>query len=54
MKYLVTAVKWDSELKEQIKYVAGEFNNYVNASIFKKAYQEYYSATNVEIIEIKL
>ena len=44
MKYMVIAVKWDSEEKKQVKYVAGEFDVYMNASLFKQAYNEYYSA----------
>ena len=51
-KYLVIAVKWDEGSKAQVKYVAGEFTNYMNANLFKKAYNDYYSA-NAEVVEIK-
>ena len=50
MNYLVIAIKWDDSAKAQVKYVAGEFSDWVNASIFKKAYDEHYS-TNCEILK---
>ena len=50
MKYMVIATKWSEEIKTQVKYVAGEFDEYMNASIFKQAYNEYYSA-NAYIVE---
>lgn len=44
MKYMVIATKWDEELAKQVKYVAGEFDIYMNAVIFKQAYNTHYSA----------
>lgn len=46
-KYFVIATHWDDEKKTQVKYIAGEFNNYMNASLFKKAYNDYYHADAV-------
>ena len=40
-KYMVIAKKWDEEANDQIEYVAGEFNTFVNANIFKRAYREH-------------
>lgn len=50
MKYLVIANRWDSCLKRQIQQVVGQFDSHVNATIFKKAYDEHYS-TSTRIIE---
>lgn len=50
MKYMVIAKKWDSEKGKQIEYIAGEFDEYMNASIFKNAYNAYYS-TDAYIVE---
>lgn len=47
MKYFVIATHWDNDKKAQVKYIAGEFSNYANASIFKNAYNEHYKATAV-------
>lgn len=44
MKYFVIATHWDDNRKAQVKYIAGEFNNFANANIFKNAYNEYYKA----------
>lgn len=44
-RYFVIATKWDSNKKSQIKYIAGEFTDFVNAMIFRDAYSEYYQAT---------
>ena len=46
-KYFVIASHWDEEKKAQVKYIAGEFNNFANANIFKNAYNEHYSADAV-------
>ena len=51
IKYFVIAKRWDSEKKEIIKYIAGEFDSYINAEIFRNAYNEHYSAT-AEIVEM--
>ena len=42
-KYYVIAVKWDESKKAQVKYVAGEFSSYMNAELFRNAYNERYS-----------
>lgn len=44
MKYFVIATHWDNEKKAQAKYIAGLFDNYVNASLFKQAYNDRYHA----------
>ena len=43
----VIATHWDEEKKAQVKYIAGEFNNFMNANIFKNAYNEHYSTDAV-------
>lgn len=50
MKYFVIAIKWDDTRKAQVKYIAGEFDSFVNANIFRTAYNQHYSA-NAEIVE---
>jgi hypothetical protein len=49
-KYEVWATVFSSELGKQVKICIGEFDEFVNASIFSKAYDEHYSAHS-EIIE---
>lgn len=44
MKYFVIATHWDNNRKAQVKYIAGEFDNYTNAVLFKTAYNEHYKA----------
>lgn len=44
MKYFVIAMHWDDNRKAQVKYIAGEFDNYMNAALFKTAYNEHYKA----------
>lgn len=51
-KYYVIAIRWDDELKKQIEYIAGKFETYSNARIFRDAYNNYYH-TNAIITEIK-
>ena len=43
MKYYVIAEKWDSEKACTSAYVAGDFDNLVNAMIFQDAYGHYYN-----------
>lgn len=43
-KYLVIAKKWSDEADAQVNYIAGEFDSYMNASLFCGAYAKYYSA----------
>lgn len=47
MKYFVIATHWDDNKQAQVKYIAGEFNSYMNASLFQKAYNEHYKADAV-------
>lgn len=49
-KYEVWTTIWSEEHGKQIKVVAGEFDRYMNASLFAKAYEAHYSA-QVEIVE---
>lgn len=44
-RYFVIATKWDSSKKSLVKYIAGEFTDFVNAMIFRDAYSEYYQTT---------
>jgi len=50
MKYSVLATRWDSETKEQIIAVVGEFPEYNLAKMFSKVYEEHYS-TKTKIME---
>ena len=47
MRYYVIARRWDKEEKRLIKYVAGEFDSFVNAEIFKDAYKKHYCSDAV-------
>ena len=47
MKYFVIATHWVDNKQVQAKYIAGEFNSYMNASLFKNAYNEHYKADAV-------
>lgn len=42
--YYVIATRWDDEVRAQVKYIAGEFDSFVNAKIFRDAYNAHYSA----------
>ena len=50
MKYFVIGKQWDNNRKAQVKYIAGQFDNYINASLFRRAYNERYS-TDAVIVE---
>ena len=50
MKYFVIATCWHDEKEEDVKCIAGEFDSYMNASIFRDVYDKYYS-TNATIVE---
>ena len=50
MKYFVIATCWNDEKKEAVKCIVGEFDSYMNASIFRDAYDKFYSA-NAKIVE---
>ena len=43
-RYYVIATRWSEKDKKCVDYIAGEFNNYNNARIFKDAYNNYYSS----------
>lgn len=51
-KYEVWVTKWSEEHNAQIKIIAGQFSEYMNAKIFAQAYADRYSV-KVEIIEYK-
>ena len=51
-KYEVWVTRWSEETRSQIKVVAGEFTEYMNAKIFAQAYADHYCAA-VEIIEYR-
>ena len=51
-KYEVWIKKWSEEHKAQIRILAGEFAEYMNANLFAQAYADYYNAT-VEILEYR-
>ena len=51
MKHYVIATKWSEDAKTQVKYIAGEFPNYMNASLFCKAYNDHYKANAVVVDE---
>lgn len=44
MKYYVIATRWDYNRSVKVKYIAGQFDDYVNAILFKNAYNEHYEA----------
>lgn len=52
-KYYVIAKKWSEKDFAIVDYIAGEFNDYMNASLFRNAYNEYYS-TDAIIKEVDL
>lgn len=52
MKHYVIATKWSEDAKAQVKYIAGEFPNYMNASLFCKAYNDHYKANAVVVDEV--
>lgn len=45
MKYLVIAIKWSDEDHKQVKYIAGAFDEFMNARIFAEAYNKHYKAS---------
>ena len=49
-KYEVWVTVWSEEYKQQIKKLAGTFDNFMNATLFKEAYDNHYSA-HAEIVE---
>lgn len=47
--YFVVATKYDEKVEKQIKVIVGQFKDFVNAKIFRDAYNEFYS-TDAEIV----
>lgn len=47
MRYLVVTTRWDEEREVPEKLIAGVFNDFMSASIFRRAYNEYYKAEAV-------
>ena len=45
MKYLVIITKWSEEQHNRVEVVAGAFDSYFNASLFRDAYNKHYSAS---------
>ena len=43
-RYFVIATHWDDKKKAQVKFVAGEFTNWMNAALFRNAYNEHFNA----------
>ena len=52
MKYLVVAKKWSEKEEKIVTYIAGQFENFVNAEIFRSAYNEHYG-TNADIVTLE-
>lgn len=50
-RFFVVAIKWDDFKKEQVKFIAGEFTDFVNAKLFKDAYDKNYSVDSRIISE---
>lgn len=44
MKYFVVATKWSDKHNCQIKFIAGSFDRFIDASLFREAYEKHYSA----------
>ena len=54
MKYFVIATHWDDTKKAQVKFIAGEFSRYMDASLFQKTYNDYYKADATIVEEFNL
>lgn len=52
MKYVVVAKRWSDSKQKIVTYIAEQFEECMNAEIFKRAYNEYYK-TNAVIVEIE-
>ena len=53
-KYYVIINRWDSTNNIMVEgKVIGEFDNYMNASLFANAYENYYSSST-KIVEVKM
>lgn len=51
-KYEVWVTRWSEEHRNQIKVVAGEFTEYLNAKLFAQAYADHFHA-DTEIVEYR-
>ena len=54
MKYYVIAIHWDEAKEVQCKYIAGEFPNIGNASVFAEAYKKHYKSKAMVVDEFVL
>lgn len=54
MKYFVIATHWDDNRKAQVRYIAGQFDNYMNASLFKNANNDHYKADAMIVEDFSL
>lgn len=50
MKYFVIITRWNSEKATKVREIAGAFERFHHAAIFKKAYEEEFKA-HAEIVE---
>lgn len=53
-KYYVIAKHWDDKAQAQKSYIAGEFDRFANALIFKDAYNELYNSNAIVVNEEEL
>ena len=54
MKYFVIATCWNYEKGKTMKCIEGEFDSYVNASIFRDAYGKYYGTKAMIVEDLEL
>lgn len=50
MKYFVIVKHWDDSKKDIVKRIAGSFGRYIDAALFRDAFNARYGA-NAEIVE---
>lgn len=43
-KYFVVALKWDDAKRKQVEFIAGTFDDFLCAKLFKDAYNNRYKA----------
>ena len=53
-KYFVIAKHWDDSKKDITKRIAGEFTKYIDAALFRDAYNAHYSANSYIVTEYEL
>lgn len=51
--YEVIGHRWDEEAKAIVPYVAGMFDRFINADLFRKAYADWYKQEEVKIVTKK-